>query len=99
MAVIDQSELKDIYRRLRALGYDEAVFAFDYDPHDGPDAAHLGAEVLVANTENARQKRYKAGDGTSWRSQFIDDLGAGRFGPPPKGVPLDDAVSASDTRR
>lgn len=86
---VDQSKLKDVSSRLEALGYDAAVFAFEYDPHDGAGTAHIGPEILVANTENAKQMRYKADDDIAWRSQFIEDLRAGVFGPPPKGVPFD----------
>lgn len=86
---IDRSKLHDVSRRVEELGYDAAVFAFEYDPHDG--RPHRVAEVLVANTENAQQKRYDAEDDTTWRSQFIHDLEAGVFGPPPKGVPFANA--------
>lgn len=88
---VDQSRLKDISSRLEALGYDPAVFAFERDPHAGPSHSHIGPEILVANTENAKQVRYKAGDDLAWRSQFIEDVRCGLFGPPPKGVPFGNA--------
>lgn len=94
---IKRSELEDAYGVLRALGYDEAVFAFDYAPQNGARNAadtRVPADVLVANTENHKQKLYPAGNGP-WPAGFGADLRAGVFGPPPKGVP----VNFTDTQK
>lgn len=86
---LKQSELEDVYREIRALGYDAAVFAFDHAPPNGygTGAVPIRPDVLVANTENHKQKLYAAANG-AWASAFVHDLRDGMFGPAPKGVPL-----------
>jgi hypothetical protein len=73
---------------LRQLGYKVAVFSFDYVPENytGADVPHLIAAVLVTNTESQKQKAYHHGPGEAWHNAFIDDVRAGEFGAPPKGI-------------
>lgn len=80
------------YRKLRELGYDVAVFDFNFLTDDGKDIHHAPhrARVIITCTENNMHKTYEAVDG-GWKQQFCDDVEAGLYGPPPKGVPFDEA--------
>lgn len=80
-----QTEIEYAQQQLQALGYDAAVFTFDFGV---PDKIS-GKDVIIGNTENQRQKTYHGADGTSWTSRFLDDVRGGQFGPAPKGVPRD----------
>ena len=84
----EDEHLEVAERELRRLGYKVAVFSFDYVPesYSGIIAPHAIADVLVTNTESQKQKTYHCGHGEPWHSAFIDDLLAGEFGAPPKGI-------------
>lgn len=76
-------------RELHRLGYDETVFAFDHVPEKkllGADTVAPLEGVLVTNTENQEQRSYRTEAGTPWTTRFIEDVRAGVFGPPPKGL-------------
>ncbi len=83
-----QTEVDYAQQQLQALGYDPAVFTFDFGV---PDRIS-GKDVIVGNTENQKQKTYHSADGASWTSRFLDDVRGGQFGPVPKGVPADTGV-------
>jgi hypothetical protein len=76
-------------RELHRLGYDESIFAFDHVPEKkllGADTVDPLVGVLVTNTENQEQRSYRTEAGTPWTTRFIEDVRAGVFGPPPKGL-------------
>jgi hypothetical protein len=75
-------------RELHRLGYDESIFAFDHVPEKklGADLAPPLEGVIVTNTENQEQRSYRVEAGTRWTTRFIEDVRAGVFGPPPKGL-------------
>lgn len=85
-------ELESCYAQLRAMGYDAAVFDFNFLTDDGKHIHHAPhrARVIITCTENNMHKTYEAVDG-EWKREFCDDVRAGMFGPPPKGVPFDEA--------
>jgi len=80
-------------RQLQRLGYDETIFAFDHVPEKklGADSAPPLEGVIVTNTENQAQRSYPVERGTPWMTRFIEDVRAGVFGPPPKGLTEDHA--------
>jgi hypothetical protein len=75
-------------RELHRLGYDETIFSFDHVPDKklGADSAPPLEGVIVTNTENQEQRTYRVDSGTPWTTRFIEDVRAGVFGPPPKGL-------------
>ncbi len=86
-----QPGLEALYDELRELGYDAAVFDFNFITKEGEEihaAPHRG-RVIITCTENNMHKTYVAVDG-AWRAQFCQDVRDGMFGPPPKGVPFDE---------
>lgn len=97
---VAEKEVAAAYSELRALGYKETVFDFDYA---SPSADHSGdskvrADVIAVCTENHVQKVYKAARGESWTQDFSADLRAGVFGYPPDGAPeRKDPLSPSGT--
>jgi hypothetical protein len=80
--------LDDAEKELERLGFKVAVFSFDYVPQNftGVEAPHPVADVLVTNTESRKQKTYHRGPGVAWHTAFIQDVRAGEFGVPPKGI-------------
>src|SRR5262245_6521280 len=83
--------METCYEQLREMGYDVAVFDFNFLTEDGKDVeqAPHRARVIITCTENNMHKAYEAVDG-AWKHEFCDDVRAGLFGPPPKGVPFDE---------
>jgi hypothetical protein len=75
-------------RELQRLGYDETIFSFDHVPEKKLGSDHVPPleGVIVTNTENREQRSYRAEPGTPWTTRFIEDVRAGVFGPPPKGL-------------
>lgn len=84
----DREELKEVYVRLQAMGYYEAVFDFNFITHDGkePHTDPSNANVIVTCTENNVHRTYDAADHHTWVQQFADDVRDGVFGPAPRGV-------------
>ena len=77
-------------RELHRLGYDETIFSFTHVPDKkllGDDSMAPLEGVIVTNTENQEQRSYRVELGTPWTTRFIEDVRAGVFGPPPKGLP------------
>lgn len=81
---IDASERQDAYRELRRQGFDPSSFGFNERREDyvGTGPAPVVGEVLVVNSLTKMEKSYKTGHGSSWVTQFSDDLKAGVFGRP-----------------
>jgi hypothetical protein len=75
-------------QELQRLGYDETIFSFDHVPEKKLGADHQPPleGVIVTNTENQEQRTYRVDVGTPWTARFIEDVRAGVFGPPPKGL-------------
>ena len=82
-----QDEL-EAERELQRLGYDESIFSFDHVPDRklGADADPALEGVIVTNTENREQRSYRVDQGAPWIPRFVEDVRAGVFGPPPKGL-------------
>jgi hypothetical protein len=85
---VERAELKDVYGKLQAMGYYEAVFDFNFITEDGkePHTDPSRANVIVTCTENNVQRTYDAADRRTWVIQFTDDVRDGVFGPAPRGV-------------
>jgi len=84
----DPPDLEDAYRRLRQIGFSQAVFEFIYITQEGQkvEVAPDRARVLVRNTENLTQRIYNAAEGPPWTESFVEDVKAGVYGQPPKGA-------------
>lgn len=89
-----------VYAELRELGYDVAVFDFNFITRDGGEihTAPHRARVIITCTENNMHKTYVAVDG-QWHAEFCRDVREGMFGPPPKGVPFDEHRAHELARR
>ncbi len=82
--LISREEQDAFIAALRRHGWHPQDFTLTEQPLD-PATAEVEAEtgeVAVACTRNHRVAVYRLGRGTSWVSDFADDLGAGRFGSP-----------------
>lgn len=73
---------------LSRLGYDETIFSFDHVPDKKlfSDVEPPLTGVIITNTESRAQKAYEVTDGETWAERFLNDVRAGVFGPPPKGL-------------
>lgn len=85
---VESEELRQVYNRLQGMGYYAAVFDFNFLTRDGrePEQDPARVHVIVTNTETNASRTYNAADGHSWTDHFINDIRAGVYGPPPRGV-------------
>lgn len=75
-------------QQLNRLGYVAKIFSFDHVPDRklGSDIEPPVEAVIITNTENQKQKIYRVEDTGTWSQRFLDDVRAGWFGKPPKGL-------------
>ncbi|GIX29227.1 hypothetical protein [Pelomicrobium sp. G1] len=86
--LISPEEREAFIAALRRHGWRPEDFTLTEQPLD-PATAEVEAEtgeVAVACTRNHRVAVYPVGRGSSWVSDFADDLRAGRFGSPTGGM-------------
>jgi len=80
--MVGDSEKQDFYFSIKSHGFQENDFELTQqrDPTSGTGIYAITGMVTIRCKPNGREKTYKAGHGSSWPSQFHDDLACGVFG-------------------
>ena len=82
--LVQAGELEAFAHALRSLGWHERDFGVEEEAHD-PATAEVEAEtgkVTIVCTRTHTVRVYPLGRGSSWLTDFVDDLQAGKFGRP-----------------
>jgi hypothetical protein len=83
--LVHAKELDDFTDALKRHGWHEEDFRVEeeaYDPATAEVESETG-EVIIACTRTHQVGVYHLGRGSSWVTDFVDDLQAGKFGRPP----------------
>ena len=80
--MVGDSEKQDFYSSIKQHGFQENDFELTQqrEPTSGTGIYAITGTVTIRCKPNEREKTYKAGHGSSWPSQFHDDLASGVFG-------------------
>jgi hypothetical protein len=82
--LVRAEELNEFTDALRRLGWHEHDFGVEEEKHD-PVTAEVEAEtgrLTIVCTRTHSVGVYHLGRGSSWVTDFVDDLRAGKFGRP-----------------
>jgi len=82
--LVRAEELNEFTDALRRLGWHEYDFGVEEEKHD-PVTAEVQAEtgrLTIVCTRTHSVGVYHLGRGSSWVTDLVDDLGAGKFGRP-----------------
>ena len=82
--LVRAEELNEFTHALRRLGWHEHDFGVEEEKHD-PATAEVEAEtgrLTIVCTRTHSVGVYHLGRGSSWVTDFVDDLQAGKFGRP-----------------
>lgn len=82
MSLIDQSELDDFKQAIATSGLDADDFELIEHPHEnrGAEIYAVTGEITIKRKSTGRQMSYNAGHGSTWPTDFGDDLSKGIFG-------------------
>jgi hypothetical protein len=86
--LILKAELEQFSATLKNHGWNNEDFTIEeeaYDPAKAEVESEAG-ELIVACTRTHRVRVYHLGRGSSWITDFVDDLATGKFGQSPKAV-------------
>ncbi len=79
--MIDDSEKEDFENAIREKGYEVDDFEMieNEDPPSGGVIYAVTGTVTIRRKSTSIEKLYRAGHGSSWPTEFSDDLNSGLF--------------------
>ena len=82
--MVSDDEKQDFLSAITQYGFREKDFELNQhrDPPSGAGIYAITGVITIRYKPNGTEKTYKAGSGSSWPSQFHDDLTRGVFGKP-----------------
>ncbi|MDE2260746.1 MAG: hypothetical protein KGK17_10545 [Betaproteobacteria bacterium] len=80
--MLGDSERQDFYSSIKQHGFQENDFELTQqrDPTSGTGIYAITGTVTIRCKLNGKENTYRAGHGSSWPSQFHNDLAQGVFG-------------------
>lgn len=79
--IVDKSEKEDFHNAILAKGLDPSDFELlEWEkPMHGVDVQPIVGQVKVLRKSTGINKTYRAGHGSHWAADFVDDLKRGVF--------------------